>query len=115
MVLRLRPRSRWRSRRCCCSGSCAGGSDCTCWRSASADLKPIGQQARHIAPASSEPAEWTIGAPRPPYLRPQNATIVVSAYERKYPADSDLHVKHSCLVRSDAPAGTAVYSLEPKI
>ena len=37
MALRRRPRSRWRSRRCCCSGSCAGGSDCTCWRSASAD------------------------------------------------------------------------------
>lgn len=27
-----------------------------------------------------------VGAPRPPQLRSQNATIVVPAYEGKYPA-----------------------------
>ena len=36
MAPRPRPRSRWCSRPCCCSGSCAGGSACTCWRSGSA-------------------------------------------------------------------------------
>ena len=35
MAPRPRPRSRWCSRPCCCSGSCAGGSACTCWRSGS--------------------------------------------------------------------------------
>src|SRR6202022_1800049 len=35
MALRLRPRSRLSSRPCCCSGSCGGGSGCTCWRSGS--------------------------------------------------------------------------------
>jgi len=32
---RRRPRSRWCSKPCCCSGLCGDGSACTCWRSGS--------------------------------------------------------------------------------
>src|SRR3984893_6268877 len=33
MAPRRRPRSRWCSKPCCCSGSCGDGWACTCWRS----------------------------------------------------------------------------------
>jgi hypothetical protein len=46
-----------------------------------------------------------IGAPRPPHLRPQNVTIVVS---EKISGDSDARINILISLNQDAQAGIAI-------